>query len=232
MDRSGRGQEEGGDEAGLSTREMAQQLRRMQDELRRRRTTETGNARLAEAQENEVEDPLDWWGEEGEEELPGEWSEETEEAGNIQGAGEAVAHVALELIGEVIGGEPDPAMMGLLLPREKEELGLCQREPPKKKKQGKGEGGAKATNKEPYYTVRQDPLPPSTRLMSRWERDIGIVKLPNDEGVLTIEGVAPRVAIVDTGANRMILGRAMREQLGRKARPGKATSARLGLAEG
>ena len=207
-------------------------MRRLQTELRRRRDSEGGNAKLAVAQEEGEGEEREAWGEEEEESMPAEWERGSFGEEDEDWLGGSVAHVAWEMISEARDGAADPAMMGLVLPREKEELGLrSAKESPGVKELREKEGPSQGMA-EKYYTVKQDPLPSALQLQRRWEKEIGIVKLPNEHRVITIEGLAPRVAIVDTGANRMILGRSMREQLGRKARPGKSPGARLGLAEG
>ena len=216
----------------LSTAELSRRMRRLQAELRRRRDAEGGNAKLAVVQSTGDGDDQQIWGEEGEEPLPGDWEEDACEDEDEGWASGSVAHVAWEMISEARDGAADPAMMGLVLPREREELGLRSAGEMKPVKPLREEGRAPQASPDTYYTVRQDPLPSALQLQRRWEKEIGIVKLPNQERVLTIEGLNPRVVIVDTGANRMILGRSMREQLGRKARPGKAPGARLGMAEG
>ena len=231
-DRAGQGETENTEESELSTSELNQRLRRLQAELRRRRSTETSNARMAEVRgaEADVEDHR--WGEESEERPPTCWETDDAEEGEEEILEGAVAHVAWEMIGEVREDVADPAMMGLVLPRDKEELGLRTPGPQGGVKELHEKEAPPLAAEDTYYSLRRDPVPAGMRLQKRWEKEVGIVKLPNEKRVLTVEGWAPRVAIVDTGANRMILGRSMRDQLGRKARPGKALGAKLGLAEG
>ena len=68
-------------------------------------------------------------------------------------------------------------------------------------------------------TLEVDLDPPARWVQERQEQEATVVRLNNREGVVKLEGIAPRRIIVDTGANRMVMGRRLAEALGDKARP-------------
>ena len=80
--------------------------------------------------------------------------------------------------------------------------------------------------------VEVDPDPPARGVHERQEQEATVVRLNNQEGVVKLEGIIPRRIIVDTGANRMVMGRRLALALGEKARPMDDGGTVMGLASG
>ena len=81
-------------------------------------------------------------------------------------------------------------------------------------------------------TVEVDLDPPARGVQERQEQEATVVRLNNQEGVVKLEGVTPRRIIVDTGANRMVMGKRLAEALGNKARRADDEGMVMGLASG
>ena len=81
-------------------------------------------------------------------------------------------------------------------------------------------------------TVEVDLDPPARGVQERQEQEATVVRLNNREGVVKLEGLVPRRIIVDTGANRMVMGRRLAEALGEKARQMNDEGTVMGLASG
>ena len=81
-------------------------------------------------------------------------------------------------------------------------------------------------------SIEVDPDPPARGVEERQEQEATVVRLNNQEGVVRLEGLAPRRIIVDTGANRMVMGRKLADALGDKARPMDDMGTVMGLASG
>ena len=93
----------------------------------------------------------------------------------------------------------------------------------------------KAHHRQKVYatcTVEVDLDPPARGVQERQEQEATVVRLNNREGVVKLEGLSPRRIIVDTGANRMVMGKRLAEALGNKARPVDDEGTVMGLASG
>ena len=217
-------------ESERSTAELVAQVRRIRAELQRRRTNTGGVARMAQAEGGAGREAL---GEEFEEEVPLSWlEEEYPTEGLPEGGPPAMASVAWDRQGQRKEEEESPAAACLAEPREKGELGLRNQATQQHVKELGKETAETRAKWEEHLTVTHDPLPEGMNLQERLEQDVSIVRLPNEQGLFRVAGVSPNLVVVDTGANRMLLGRRLRQALGEKANEGEDVRARIGTAEG
>ena len=115
--------------------------------------------------------------------------------------------------------------------REKEDLGLRGW----KEERSVMPRQAEAQSRRRVYatcTVEADLDPPARGVQERQEQEATVVRLNNHEGVVKLEGLVPKRIIVDTGANRMVMGKRLAEALGEKARPMDDEGTVMGLASG